>query len=68
MSWPSRWWRAGGRPTASWKPWSCSTATWVVAAQWHPEDTATHKPQQQAIYDELIRRAAARAAGERLRA
>ncbi len=40
------------------------TATWIVAAQWHPEDTATHKPQQQAIYDELIRRAAAHAAGE----
>jgi putative glutamine amidotransferase len=39
------------------------TATWVVGAQWHPEDTATHKPQQQAIYDELVRRAAARAAG-----
>jgi putative glutamine amidotransferase len=39
------------------------SATWVVAAQWHPEDTATHKPQQQSIYDELVRRAAARAAG-----
>jgi len=39
------------------------SASWVVAAQWHPEDTATHKPQQQAIYDELVRRAAARAAG-----
>ncbi|MFM7686618.1 MAG: gamma-glutamyl-gamma-aminobutyrate hydrolase family protein [Actinomycetota bacterium] len=38
------------------------TATWVVGAQWHPEDTAPHKPQQQAIYDELVRRAAARAA------
>ena len=39
------------------------TATWVVGAQWHPEDTATHKPQQQAIYDQLVRRAAIRAAG-----
>jgi putative glutamine amidotransferase len=38
------------------------TASWVVGAQWHPEDTATHKPQQQSIYDELVRRAAARAA------
>ncbi len=38
------------------------TASWVVGAQWHPEDTAPHKPQQQAIYDELVRRAAARAA------
>ena len=38
------------------------SASWVVAAQWHPEDTASHKPQQQAIYDELVRRAAAGAA------
>lgn len=37
-------------------------ASWIVAAQWHPEDTAPHKPQQQSIYDELVRRAAARAA------
>jgi putative glutamine amidotransferase len=37
-------------------------ASWIIGAQWHPEDTATHKPQQQAIYDELVRRAAARAA------
>lgn len=33
-------------------------AGWVVGAQWHPEDTAPHKPQQQALYDELVRRAA----------
>ena len=39
------------------------TCTWIVGAQWHPEDTATHQPQQQAIYDELVRRAAARASG-----
>ena len=38
------------------------TATWIVGAQWHPEDTASRKPQQQAIYDELVRRAATRAA------
>ena len=38
------------------------TASWVVAAQWHPEDTAHHQPQQQALYDELVRRAAAGAA------
>jgi len=37
------------------------TASWIVGAQWHPEDTAPHKPQQQAIYDELVRRAAQRA-------
>jgi putative glutamine amidotransferase len=30
---------------------------WVVGLQWHPEDTATRQPQQQAIYDELVRRA-----------
>jgi putative glutamine amidotransferase len=34
------------------------TASWVVAAQWHPEDTATHSVPQQAIYDALVRRAA----------
>jgi putative glutamine amidotransferase len=33
-------------------------ASWIVGVQWHPEDTAPHKPQQQAIYDELVRRAA----------
>jgi putative glutamine amidotransferase len=38
------------------------SAAWVVGAQWHPEDTAHHQPQQQAIYDELVRQAAARAA------
>lgn len=37
------------------------SASWIVACQWHPEDTAPHKPQQQALYDELVRRAAARA-------
>jgi putative glutamine amidotransferase len=37
------------------------SASWIVGAQWHPEDTAPHKPQQQALYDELVRRAAARA-------
>ena len=33
------------------------SATWIVAAQWHPEDTAPRHAQQQALYDELIRRA-----------
>ena len=33
-------------------------ATWIVGAQWHPEDTAPRQPRQQALYDELIRRAA----------
>ena len=30
-------------------------ATWVVAVQWHPEDTAADDPQQQRLFDELIR-------------
>ena len=39
-----------------------SSATWIVGAQWHPEDTASRTPQQQGLYDELVRRAAAGAA------
>ncbi len=34
-------------------------ATWVVATQWHPEDNAADDPQQQAVFDELVRQAAA---------
>lgn len=30
-------------------------ARWAVAVQWHPEDTAEHDPQQQALFDELVR-------------
>jgi len=30
-------------------------ATWVVAVQWHPEDTAADDPQQQRLFDELMR-------------
>jgi putative glutamine amidotransferase len=33
-------------------------ARWVVAVQWHPEDTAADDAQQQAIFDELVRQAA----------
>ena len=33
------------------------TKAWVVGLQWHPEDTATRQPQQQAIYNELVRQA-----------
>lgn len=36
------------------------SASWVVGAQWHPEDTATRQPTQQAIYDALVARAAGR--------
>lgn len=35
-------------------------ASWVVGIQWHAEDTASRAPHQQAIYDELVRRAAER--------
>jgi putative glutamine amidotransferase len=33
-------------------------ARWLVAVQWHPEDTAADDPQQQAIFDELVRQGA----------
>ncbi|MFF2625000.1 gamma-glutamyl-gamma-aminobutyrate hydrolase family protein [Kitasatospora griseola] len=31
---------------------------WLVAVQWHPEDTAQHDPAQQSIFDALVCRAA----------
>jgi putative glutamine amidotransferase len=34
---------------------------WIVGVQWHPEDTADRDPAQQRLFDELIRRSAARA-------
>ena len=34
------------------------SASWIVGAQWHPEDSASRQPQQQALYNELVRRAA----------
>lgn len=30
---------------------------WLVAVQWHPEDSAVDDPQQQGLFDELVRRA-----------
>ena len=33
-------------------------ARWVVATQWHPEDNADQDPQQQRVFDELVRVAA----------
>jgi putative glutamine amidotransferase len=33
-------------------------ASWVVGVQWHPEDTTSIEPPQQAIFDEFVRRAA----------
>jgi putative glutamine amidotransferase len=34
-------------------------AAWIVGVQWHPEDTAADDPQQQALFDELVRHAMA---------
>ena len=33
-------------------------ARWIVGTQWHPEDSADSDPQQQGLFDELIRQAA----------
>ena len=33
------------------------TARWVVATQWHPEDNALDDPEQQRVFDELVRQA-----------
>ena len=33
------------------------SARWVVGTQWHPEDSAADDPQQQGLFDELIRQA-----------
>ena len=32
-------------------------ASWVVGVQWHPEDTTSTEPAQQALFDEFVRRA-----------
>lgn len=32
-------------------------ARWVLGVQWHPEDTAEGDPEQQALFDELVRQA-----------
>ena len=33
------------------------SSRWLVGVQWHPEDSAADDPQQQSLFDELIRRA-----------
>lgn len=33
------------------------SARWIVGTQWHPEDSAAADPQQQGLFDELIRQA-----------
>ena len=33
---------------------------WLVAVQWHPEDTAADDPVQQRLFDELVTQARAR--------
>jgi putative glutamine amidotransferase len=35
-------------------------ANWTVAVQWHPEDTAVTDPEQQSLFDALLRQATAR--------
>jgi putative glutamine amidotransferase len=32
-------------------------ARWIVGTQWHPEDSAAEDPQQQGLFDELVRQA-----------
>ena len=32
-------------------------ARWIVGTQWHPEDSAADDPEQQSLFDELIRQA-----------
>lgn len=32
-------------------------ARWIVGTQWHPEDSAAEDPQQQGLFDDLIRQA-----------
>jgi putative glutamine amidotransferase len=32
-------------------------ARWIVGTQWHPEDSAADDPQQQGLFDELVRQA-----------
>jgi putative glutamine amidotransferase len=32
-----------------------TTATWYVAVQWHPEDSAAEDQQQQNLFDALIK-------------
>ena len=33
------------------------SARWIVGMQWHPEDSAADDPQQQGLFDELVRQA-----------
>ena len=44
---------ADGMPEAA----EVDAATWAVAVQWHPEDSAADDSQQQALFDELVRQA-----------
>lgn len=37
-------------------------ASWMLAVQWHPEETAATDPQNQALFDALVAEAAARSA------
>ena len=33
------------------------SARWIVGTQWHPEDSAAEDPQQQGLFDDLVRQA-----------
>ncbi|MEP7113670.1 MAG: gamma-glutamyl-gamma-aminobutyrate hydrolase family protein [Ilumatobacteraceae bacterium] len=33
------------------------SARWIVGIQWHPEDSAANDPEQQGLFDELVRQA-----------
>jgi putative glutamine amidotransferase len=33
------------------------SARWIVGTQWHPEDSASDDPEQQSLFDELVRQA-----------
>ncbi len=35
----------------------CEGSRWIVATQWHPEDSADTDPQQQGLFDDLVRHA-----------
>jgi putative glutamine amidotransferase len=48
--------RVVGRDAAGWiHAVELDAASWIVGTQWHPEDSADDDPQQQALFDDLIR-------------
>ena len=50
--------RVTGHDGRRWStPSSCTGNRWIVGVQWHPEDTAADDPEQQGLFDELVRQA-----------